>query len=60
LRDPDYRIENVAVTDEHVANVKAVVKWEKARREKSKKGTPATAPTPAKTPPRAAGTGSRD
>jgi cyclase len=47
LRDPNNRIENVPVTPEHIANVRAVVKLEK---EASEKATAAT-PTPARRAP---------
>ncbi len=47
LRDPDNRIENVAVTDEHIANVRAVVRYEKARLGKM---TASPTPAPAETP----------
>ncbi len=40
LRDPDNRIEHVAITPEHVANVRAVVKLEKAALEKRPEATP--------------------
>jgi glyoxylase-like metal-dependent hydrolase (beta-lactamase superfamily II) len=36
LRDPDNRIENVPVTDDHVANVTAAWKWKKAKYEAAK------------------------
>jgi cyclase len=48
LRDPDNRIENVSVTPEHIANIKAVVRHEKARLEKA----PTPTPTPAKRVPK--------
>jgi glyoxylase-like metal-dependent hydrolase (beta-lactamase superfamily II) len=41
LRDPENRIENVPVTDDHIANVTAAVKWRKAKYEAAK-----TTPTP--------------
>jgi cyclase len=45
VRAPENRIENVSVTDAHIANVKAAVR---ALREKaSRKPTPAATPTPA-------------
>ena len=43
LRDPDNRVENVNVTPEHIANVRAVVKFETAAMEKA----PTPTPTPA-------------
>lgn len=49
LRDPDNRIENVSVTEDHIANVRAVVRQEKERLEKSQK-VPTPAPTPRKQP----------
>jgi len=47
LRKPENRIENVNVTDDHIANVKAVVKLE---RERLTQATPVPAPTPRRTP----------
>jgi glyoxylase-like metal-dependent hydrolase (beta-lactamase superfamily II) len=47
LRDPDNRVENVNVTPEHIANVRAVVKLEKAAMEKAPTPTP-TRRAPAK------------
>ncbi len=52
LRKPENRIENVNVTDDHVANVKAVMKIET---EKTEKPTPSPAPTPRRTPARERG-----
>jgi glyoxylase-like metal-dependent hydrolase (beta-lactamase superfamily II) len=48
LRDPDNRIEHVAVTPDHVANVRAVVKREKAALEKKPEATPTPRRAPAK------------
>lgn len=47
LRKPENRIENVNVNDDHIANVKAVVKLEM---ERLTKATPTPAPTPRRTP----------
>jgi len=52
LRKPENRIENVSVTDDHVANVKAVMKIEAAKTEKP---APSPAPTPRRTPARKEG-----
>lgn len=49
LRDPDNRIENVPVTEDHIDNVKAVIRWERARREKPSP-TPAPTSAPTKAP----------
>ncbi|MFN2387962.1 MAG: MBL fold metallo-hydrolase [Thermoanaerobaculia bacterium] len=46
LRKPENRIENVPFTDDHVANVKAVIKHET---ERLKKTTPAVTPSPVPT-----------
>jgi len=50
LRKPENRIENVTVNEDHIANVKAVVKLET---ERLTKPTPTPAPMPAKTPTKA-------
>ncbi|HEY6148083.1 MAG TPA: MBL fold metallo-hydrolase [Thermoanaerobaculia bacterium] len=50
LRDPDNRIENVPVTEEHIANVRAVVRQEKERLEKALTPTPSAKKAPAKKP----------
>lgn len=47
LRKPENRIENVAVTDDHVANVKAAIKHET---ERLAKPTPGVTPSPGPTP----------
>lgn len=47
LRKPENRIENVSVTDDHVANVKAVMKHE---RERPEKPTPSPSPAARRTP----------
>ncbi|HEX4441836.1 MAG TPA: MBL fold metallo-hydrolase [Thermoanaerobaculia bacterium] len=48
VRSPDNRIENVSVTDAHIANVKAAVKALKEKEGKSQSGAakPAPSPTP--------------
>jgi len=51
LRDPDNRIENVSVTPEHIANVRAAVKFERARLEAASKATPAPGKSPTPKPP---------
>jgi cyclase len=53
LREPDNRIENVVVGADHVANVRAAVKLERARLEKQAAQKPAAtpAPSPAATKP---------
>jgi hypothetical protein len=48
VRSPDNRIENVPVTDAHIANVKAAVKALKEKEGKSQSG--AAKPTPSPTP----------
>lgn len=50
LRKPENRIENVTVNEDHIANVKAVVKLET---ERLKKPTPTPTPKPGKTPTKA-------
>jgi cyclase len=52
LRKPENRIENVTVNDDHIANVKAVVKLETERLKKPTP-TPTPVPKPAKTPSKA-------
>ncbi len=37
LREPDNRIDNVPLNDQHVANIKAVVRFEKERLKKAEK-----------------------
>jgi glyoxylase-like metal-dependent hydrolase (beta-lactamase superfamily II) len=51
LRDPDNRIENVTVSAEHIANVKAVVKLERARLERESAAPPGPTAAPRPTPP---------
>ena len=50
LREPDNRIEGVVVGPDHIANVRAAVKLERARLEKQAE-KPKTTPTPASTKP---------
>jgi len=48
VREPDNRIENVPVTDEHIANVKAAVKA--LKKKETRKETGAAKPAPSPTP----------
>jgi cyclase len=51
LREPDNRITNVVVGADHIANVRAAVKLERARLEKqAEKPKPASTPAPTKPP----------
>ena len=52
LRDPENRIENVPVNEDHVANVTAAWKWRQARYAEAGKPTPTRGPRQTPTPPK--------